>query len=299
MTEADPRPHIASLLREGTCTPSTTHMTGGHCALPSALRRRRPSCPGDKIRILSSASSRASWAGSAWAVLRVPALDTSSWGLGARDRAWAWTSVRLGEHPTCLGRLCSLTGPGTRGPHLNTRGADPAEAPVQTRKCHHQVPGGGAEASVPGRGETGEKTGGRCAGGSTRALEHRGVLGGRGCAWSPQSGLTKPSEGGRTCGRSAEGDFPTCQPAGQPRHGGGPETGQEGCWAGLRGCPYKVLQTHATCRLVSSQPWKLEPQTQVWAGLVLLRPLSWACRRPPPLRVMPWCVCVCPDLLFS
>ena len=36
--------------------------------------------------------------------------------------------MRLGEHPTCLGRLCSLTGPGTRGPHLNTRGADPAEA---------------------------------------------------------------------------------------------------------------------------------------------------------------------------
>lgn len=24
-----------------------------------------------------------------------------------------------GEHPTSLGRLCSLTGPGTRGPHLN------------------------------------------------------------------------------------------------------------------------------------------------------------------------------------
>lgn len=103
---------------------------------------------------------------------------------------------------------------------------------------------------MPGQGETGEKAGGRCAGESTRALEHRGVLGGQGCAWSPQSGLTKPSEGGCTCCRPAEGDFPTCQPAVQPRHGGGTEAGQEDRWAGLRGCPYKVPQTHATCRLL-------------------------------------------------
>ena len=32
-----------------------------------------------------------SWAGSAWVALRVPALDTSSWGLGPRYRARAWT----------------------------------------------------------------------------------------------------------------------------------------------------------------------------------------------------------------
>ena len=87
--------------------------------------------------------------------------------------------------------------------------------------------------------------------------------GGRGCAWSPQSRLTKSSEGGRICGRSAEGDFPTCQPAGQPRHGGGPETGQEGRWAGLHGCPYNVLQTHATCRLLfppSPGSWNPSPR---------------------------------------
>ena len=34
------------------------------------------------------------------------------------------------------------------------------------------------------------------------------------------------------------------------------------------------------------QAWRLESQTRVWAALVLLRPPSWACRRPSPPRVL-------------
>ena len=50
---------------------------------------------------------------------------------------------------------------------------------------------------------------------------------------------------------------------------------------------------------ISSQYWRLETQTQAWAGLVLLRPLSWACGRPSSLRVVPPCVLVCgPPLLL-
>ena len=49
------------------------------------------------------------------------------------------------------------------------------------------------------------------------------------------------------------------------------------------------------------QSWRLDSQTRVWAGLVLLRPLSWACGRPSPPRVLTGssvCVCLCPELLF-
>ena len=51
----------------------------------------------------------------------------------------------------------------------------------------------------------------------------------------------------------------------------------------------------------SLQAWRLESQAQVWAGLVLLRPPSWASRQPSPPRVLtgsPLCVSLCPDLLF-
>lgn len=36
----------------------------------------------------------------------------------------------------------------------------------------------------------------------------------------------------------------------------------------------------------SLQAWRLDSQAQVRAGLVLLRPPSWACRRPSPPRVL-------------
>lgn len=147
----------------------------------------------------------------------------------------------------------------------------------------------GPEAAVPGQGETGEKAGGRCAGESTRALEHRGVLGGQGCAWSPQSGLTKPSEGGCTCCRPAEGDFPTCQTAGEDM-AGEPRQGRKIAGQVCAAVPtksHRPTQPADFCFLPA-----LEAGTPD-LGVVLPRPVSWACRQPPPLRVVPWGGCEC------
>ena len=44
-----------------------------------------------------------------------------------------------------------------------------------------------------------------------------------------------------------------------------------------------------------SQSWRLDAQTSMWAGLVRLRPPSWACRQPapPPSSQGRPSVCVC------
>ena len=54
--------------------------------------------------------------------------------------------------------------------------------------------------------------------------------------------------------------------------------------------------TTPTADIPCLQSCRLDSQTQLWAGLVLLGPPSWACRRPSPPRVPQGrpseCVCV-------